>query len=432
MVDAEPAPDPDAPLPAQCGMDVVRETVCGVAEPGGKQVPCGPRGDSLTGYGPMRTVDPGYTYTDDPVLGGFRLDDEATRAYRAGTHIPAERLEGHCCYSRCTPLRVAPSATFTLPEGMIEGEHCLPAPQGGTRHPNANEPHCPAAVGIRGAMRPLVRTHAEAMCCYAVAFSPPQEPQHQRGRAARIDGAARVAGVLPDETWPGGSARPRVGALDAPTRARLAMRWREDARMEHASIAAFARTSLELAAFGAPPDLLAEVHAAALDEISHARDAFALASAYAGHDVGPAPFTEVQRMTLAPDLASLARETLEDGCIGETVAAVEAALAAHGATDEVVRECLARIAEDEARHAELAFRILAFAARRGGEAVAEVLRAALDGLDARAQVPCAEEACADASLAVHGIVCAHARARIHAEVLAGVVRPCLQSLLETS
>ena len=52
--------------------------------------------------------------------------------------------------------------------------------------------------------------------------------------------------------------------------------------MAGAEIASFARTSLDLLALGAPADLVAETHRAALDEIEHARIAYALASAFSG------------------------------------------------------------------------------------------------------------------------------------------------------
>ena len=48
--------------------------------------------------------------------------------------------------------------------------------------------------------------------------------------------------------------------------------WARAAAFEHASVAAFARLSLQLMAHGAPTALLGEVHRAALDETRHAEE----------------------------------------------------------------------------------------------------------------------------------------------------------------
>ncbi len=76
-------------------------------------------------------------------------------------------------------------------------------------------------------------------------------------------------------------------------------------------------------------------------------------------------------------LARLAVSTLKEGCIGETVAAVIAAEQLARATDPAVRAALAGIAADEARHAELAWRTVAWAMDTGGPAVREAVDAAL-------------------------------------------------------
>jgi hypothetical protein len=137
--------------------------------------------------------------------------------------------------------------------------------------------------------------------------------------------------------------------------------------MEHASIAAFGRFALELVALGAPSWALGETALAMGDETAHAEMAFALASAYAGHDVGPAPLPidgalgEVNERSV---FATLVRE----GCIGETLAAVLAAHALEEATDTAVRDVLVRIVADETRHAALAWRVAMWLVARGDDA----------------------------------------------------------------
>ena len=72
---------------------------------------------------------------------------------------------------------------------------------------------------------------------------------------------------------------------------------------------------------------------------------------------------------MSSDLALVAANAAREGCIGETLAAVQAAEQLGQATDPAVRAALAIIAEDEARHAELAWRTVAWAVATGGAPV---------------------------------------------------------------
>ncbi len=87
--------------------------------------------------------------------------------------------------------------------------------------------------------------------------------------------------------------RPRtaldVSGLALEEREALGAAWLRNALMEHASIAAFARFTLELLAVGAPADLIRDSNAAASDETRHAELCFALASEYLGESEGPGP-----------------------------------------------------------------------------------------------------------------------------------------------
>jgi hypothetical protein len=154
-----------------------------------------------------------------------------------------------------------------------------------------------------------------------------------------------------------------IAALDpgvaGAARGELAQLWLADALDEHASIAAFARFSLELLALGAPPDLLARTHQAALDEVDHARLAFALAGRFGGEPVGPAAMGPLAVAT--GDVRAIVAATVRDGCLGETAAAAVAARERDACELPAVRAVLARIADDERRHAELAWRFVAWA-----------------------------------------------------------------------
>lgn len=212
-------------------------------------------------------------------------------------------------------------------------------------------------------------------CCYTVTC---EATSCSSGRPFVVDDAARVATVRRRDDW-FDVARVDVRGLDAATRAELAAAWLADAQAEHASVASFARFALELLSIGAPPDLVADAHAAARDEIEHAKICFGLASAYAGVPQGPGPLSVDGSLARCGDLYAVIRATVEEGCVGETLAALEAEAAIARATDPAVRAALTRIAEDEARHAALAWRVVAWALASGAPAVR---RAVLDGLAA--------------------------------------------------
>src|SRR5262249_11520276 len=137
-------------------------------------------------------------------------------------------------------------------------------------------------------------------------------------------------------------------------RATLAAAYCADGRAEHASVASFARISLELLALGAPAALIAAAHWAAVDEIEHARLCFALASRYAGEPLGPGPL-DVEGALPRTRIEDAAVAAVVEGCVGETEAAALASAQLAGATDRAVRAALARIAADEADHAALAW-----------------------------------------------------------------------------
>ncbi len=217
-------------------------------------------------------------------------------------------------------------------------------------------------------------------CCYTVDVGPPNDPSCAIiGRPLMIDGRAARAGVARgDRGWGRTPARPSTAGLDAKARVMLAKAWADDAAYEHASVASFSKLSLELLAFGAPSDLVRAAHEAALDEVRHAELGFALASAYAGEPVSPTALPEAARLELARDLASLAAAAVREGCVGETLAALVASAQHDVATDDAVRVTLAVVREDEGRHAELAWRLVAWALKTGGEDVHTAVEVAFE------------------------------------------------------
>ena len=246
------------------------------------------------------------------------------------------------------------------------------------------------------------------------------------GRPFLVDGAPRLALPVARIDWATHELGSVNGDHDGDLRARLALAWTELGRMEHASIAAFARFTLELLAFGAPPDLVEQAQAAMADETRHAKLCFALASAYAGRAIGPGVL-EMSGVSVSADLASSALTAFIEGCIGETVAAAEANEAAASATDPPIATLFAGIAEDEARHAALAWRFIAWALASStpsarSSILSQLTEAAERALHARpATAPRVE-------LPEFGFLTAARRAKLGRDVLAQVIRPCLAAL----
>jgi len=223
-------------------------------------------------------------------------------------------------------------------------------------------------------------TMVNDQCCYQVEVGPPNDPNCAViGRPLVVDGrAARAPIARGDQGWSPGKTAPVTAALDKKTRTRLARAWADDAAYEHASVASFSKLALELLAFGAPADLVRAAHEAALDEVRHAELGFALASAYAGEAVSPGPLPEALRPDLARDLPSLAAAAVREGCVGETLAALVASAQFDVSTDAAVRSVLDGVRADEGRHAELAWRLVAWALRSGGDDVRAAVARAFD------------------------------------------------------
>ncbi len=118
------------------------------------------------------------------------------------------------------------------------------------------------------------------------------------------------------------------------------------------------------------------------------------------------------------------RTVFREGCVGETVAALEAEEAAAHAEDPAVAEMLRDIAKDELRHAELAWRFVAWAL--GGDAkLAEVVRDEVDALDTSPNA--AEE---DEDLVRYGVLGGRRASVVKRRAIADVVIPCASAVLE--
>ena len=140
------------------------------------------------------------------------------------------------------------------------------------------------------------------------------------GRPLLVDGHALTAESRPG-AW--GSQTLTLQEVAPAQREAVRTRWIQAGLTEHASVAAFARFSLQLMALGAPADLLLDASTAAADEVHHADACFAVASAL-GPSVGPStlPVHDLSSPGGAQlDAESVLRSTFLEGCLGETVAA---------------------------------------------------------------------------------------------------------------
>jgi len=229
--------------------------------------------------------------------------------------------------------------------------------------------------------------------------------------------------------WRAADVRPSVAAVSELDREVLRDHWTRNGLMEHASVAAFARFTLELLALGAPSNLVALAQEAMGDEVLHARLAFGLASAYADEPIGPGALA-IDGALDGQTPEHILETTIREGCIGESIAAVEAAEAARGAEDPVVRGILEKVAHDEARHAELAWRFVAWFVEQGGGAARHLAERAFAAAVAAEAPPAAEGGAAeDERWLRHGVVRGAVSRALRAEVLRRVVEPTARALL---
>jgi hypothetical protein len=291
---------------------------------------------------------------------------------------------------------------------------------------------CPEAAWLTQAsscysFREGPRAGQDGTCCYAVYCN-------CCGRPFLVAGVARVAVVTERDDWNTrtGLSSSNCVTLDKGLRTALAQAWLDDALLEHASIASFARFILELLALGAPADLVAQAQRASLDEVSHARACFGLASRHAGRTLGPGVLG-ISGALRDPSLAAVAASVVVEGCVGETLSAIVAAEQLAVVEDAEARDALERIAADEARHAELAWCFVRWALARGGREVRRAVQGAFER--ALALASCAPRDClCNGNLRdwhAHGRLSAAEQRSVESAGLRQVVVPCARALLRS-
>lgn len=286
-------------------------------------------------------------------------------------------------------------------------------------------------------------SRVEAMPPDVASTAPAPERELPREVCARVCGGTAVcfpatlegpSGVVSDvvvcnEFIAGGCHDTGVFRMPSGRRAAILRRgtpgaaWLALAGAEAASIGDFRRLARELQRAGAPRRLVVGSLAAADDEIRHERvlRRIAARTGAVSRAVGPISRRADVVTPRRRDLASLARENVALGCVGESWGALLLEVQSRTATDSDVRRALARIAQDETRHAALAFDLHAWAWRRldarGRASVRRALGRSLAALRRVADV--------DPDLAVALALPSAPTRRALADALARVVRVAL-------
>jgi hypothetical protein len=318
------------------------------------------------------TAVPSGSTTTPPVASAPTDSDSDAAVWTPTPRTPVAVGNPNPALPRC------PSGQFCTTEpSKLDPKTAAPAPYAkcALTSQSADDKNLPAGLRRRSTsfstdLTATERAKTPNACCYTWVIPCPG------GRAFRdATGTPSVARIASRDDWSAAIGSLALADLSPSERASLAEHWTSEAAFEHASVASFAQLTLDLMKVGAPPDLLAATQRAALDEIEHARIAFALAAAYGGTTpVGPAALAAMPGSCRS--LADLARLTFIDACVGESVASATLADKARNASDPVLRDLLASMAEDEERHAELAWRIVAWALSSNDLEVARALAAA--------------------------------------------------------
>lgn len=200
--------------------------------------------------------------------------------------------------------------------------------------------------------------------------------------------------ILECATCPSGAGRRPAGLLPPRLVGRaarpLARYFTRLAHLEAASVVAFEELHAWLVDVSAPAALRRGALRAARDERRHTRAALRLARA------SHAPRVRRARRSSARSFEERLLENAVEGCVGETFGALLARWQSVHAADAKVRRAMSPIARDEARHADLAWTLLAWGLpkltpaarervrRRLLEAASALARRSPEPLDARA------------------------------------------------
>jgi hypothetical protein len=167
---------------------------------------------------------------------------------------------------------------------------------------------------------------------------------------------------------------------------------------------------------------------AQLDETRHARLCFALANHYGVGQLGPAGLNLDGAME-ALSLEKIVELCVLEGCVGESIAACEAAEAAACAKDPELKKILSQIADDELNHAALSYRFVSWAISQDASLKPFVKRLFSRVLTEQGAGVIAAPDPSVAVLASHGVLPSTELKAIRSRALATIVGPCAEALL---
>lgn len=261
----------------------------------------------------------------------------------------------------------------------------------------------------------------DGLCLHGFAVSSECSGESE-GRPLLVGTEVRVAAVRTRSDW--ACAAPQ---LDVPAilRERVREGWLARAAMEHASVAAFARFTLQLLGLGAPAELIDASQLAGRDEARHAQLCYAIASQLGG-PVGPDRL-DLRGLDLDVDVARVVLESILEGCIGETIAAAKMRYLATRAENREIAAMLDSIAEDEAMHAALAWKALDWMLRNFDVAAVarETFATAINRVGHSRSCP------AESEIVRHGVLDEPTSAWVAETVLRAVIAPAAATLLDT-
>lgn len=210
--------------------------------------------------------------------------------------------------------------------------------------------------------------------------------------------------------------RPHGARLSARAIATAAQFFAAQARLEALSIVAFEELADALVAHEAPRALVTAARRAARDEVDHTRTCTRLARAFGNRAESPQPR---RSRCPPPSIEALAIDNAVEGEVRETWGATLATWQAVAARSPAVRRAMNRIASDEARHAELASAISAWASTRlsvtARRRAADARRAAITEL-----AETARERAPDGVIAIAGVPDPEAAVRLFANARAAL------------
>ncbi|MEM6956552.1 MAG: ferritin-like domain-containing protein [Myxococcota bacterium] len=221
---------------------------------------------------------------------------------------------------------------------------------------------------VRSALAATLGSLWTALLAYVFFFWTPPS----KGRVLRVNNRAQLADRAIGDGWNGSAPTIETAQLRPSERAVLGELWHLSARMEHASVAAFAKLSLRLVELGAPASLVQRAHAAALDEVRHATACFDVAGQLTGKRWTAGPLRALSgavrpRRTRQEALDALAAGSLRDGAFAEGLAARTAERASAFASDPALAALLKVISQEERAHAELGWDIVCWCLREGAK-----------------------------------------------------------------